>query len=164
MKLNLDTLKTEIDDYLKKSGFVVFYGFSRGLDDVPEVDWDTVHHPDYKMFLEVAKQLGTKLVVLHHRQFNSAILDRALEELATAGFEFDDQRQLESRLRELSMYDGFTCAIELSFDYSGTMYAFELRTEWYNEVNEILDQLELGGDDDDKDDGEGGFGGYYSKN
>ena len=46
MKLNLDTLKAEIDEHLHSSGFIVFYGFSRGLEGMPEVNWDTVHYPD----------------------------------------------------------------------------------------------------------------------
>jgi hypothetical protein len=163
MNLNLDTLKTEIEEHLKKSGFLVFYGFSRGLDDTPEVDWDTFRHPDYKQFLEIAKQLGAKLVVLHHREFSSSIIDRALDEIASAGFEYDEQRQYETRLRELAMYDGFTCVIEMSFDHNSTMYVFELRTDWYNEMNDILEQLDLGAEDD-LDDEDDTFGGYYSKN
>lgn len=162
MKQNLDTLKNEIDSYLKQAGFIVFYGFSRSIDDTPEIDWDTAHHPDYKQFLAVAKDLGARLIIMHHRQFNAAVVDRALEELQSTGFEYDDQRHFETRLRELNMYDGFTCVIELSFDYNGTMYMYELRTDWYSELNEILEQLDIGGDSDLDDDET--FGGYYSKN
>lgn len=164
MKLNLDTLRTEMDAYLKDSGFIVFYGMSRSVEDVPEVDWDTGQYPDYRMFLDVASQLGAKLVVMHHRQFNATIIDRALAELQAATFEYDDQRHFENRLRELNMYDGFTCALELSFDHGGTMYMYELRTDWYNELNEILDQLDIGSDRDNGDENDGTFGGYYSKN
>jgi hypothetical protein len=148
MKLNLDTLKDEIQEYLKSAGFITFYGFPRGVDDMPEIDWDTIHHPDYRMFLDVARELGVKLIVLHHRQFTRVVLDRALDDLAAGNLDFDDQRQLETRLRELRMYDGFTCAIELSFDHNGTMYVFELRTDWYNELNDILDQMNAGFEDD----------------
>jgi hypothetical protein len=162
MKLNLDTLKNEIDAYLKKSGFAVFYGFAR-TDVTPEIDWDTAHHPDYRKFLDVAKQLEVKLVVLHQRQFNAAIIERAVEEVQSSGLEFEDQRSVESRLRELGMYDGFTCAVELSFDYQHNMYVFELRTEWYDELHDLLDQLDIGIDPEDDDDDET-YGGYYSKN
>lgn len=163
MKQNLDTLKTEIDAYLKDSGFVVFYGLSRSIDDTPEIDWDTAHHPDYKQFLDVAKQLGAKLVVLHHREFDSEIIERALDQLESTSFELEDGRHLETRLRELNMYDGFTCVIEMSFDHQDVMYMFELRTDWYNELNDILEQLDMAPDDDESDD-DGTFGGYYSKN
>jgi hypothetical protein len=165
MKQNLDTLRNDIASHLKNNGFVTFHGFSRGFEEIPEVEWDTVHYPDYKLFLEVAQQLGIKLVVMHHREFSSAIIDRAVDELNSSGYEYEDQRGLEQRLRELAMYDGFTCTIELSFDYSGTLYIFEVRTEWYNEVNAILDELDLMSEDqEEEDEDDSRFGGYYSKN
>jgi hypothetical protein len=164
MKLNLDSLKTEITSHLKASGFVVFHGFSRNLDGGPEVEWDTFHYPDYKEFIDVARQLGIKLIVLHHREFSSTIIDRAIDEIPGSGLEFQDQRQVEQRLRELAMYDGFTCMIEMSFDHQETIYVFELRTEWYNELNVILEELDLRSDMDTEDQGEDPLGGYYSKN
>jgi hypothetical protein len=164
MKLNLDSLKTEIGSHLKDSGFVVFHGFSRNVDDAPEVEWDTFHYPDYKDFVQVAKELGVKLMVLHHREFSSAIIDRAIDEIPSAGIDFKDQRQVEQRLRELAMYDGFTCMIEMSFDFAETVYLFELRTEWYNELNVILEELDLQSGVESEDDGEDPLGGYYSKN
>jgi hypothetical protein len=161
MNQNLDTLKTEIEAYLKKNGFVVFYGYSRGLDAWPEVRWDTVHYPDYRKFLDVAQQLGVKLIVFHHREFSSAVVDRALEELST--LEYEDQRQLEGRLRELRMYDGFTCSVEVSFEHGESMFLFELTTDWYTDLNDILEELDMSGNNDDDEDEEP-FGGYYSKN
>jgi hypothetical protein len=164
MKINLDSLKTEIVSHLKENGFVVFHGFSRSMDEGPEVEWDTFHYPDYKDFVAVAKQLDVKLMVVHHREFNSTIVDRAIDEIPASGADFQEQRQYEQRLRELAMYDGFTCMIELSFDLAETMYIFELRTEWYNELNAILEELDMqsGMEADDQD--EDPLGGYYSKN
>ena len=163
MKQNLDTLRTEIETHLRDSGFLVFHGLSRSIAEKPEIDWDTAHYPDYKAFAGIAKDLGVRLIVMHHRQFDSDIVDRALEEVQESGYEYGDQRQIETRLRELAMYDGFTCVVELSFDHEGVMYVFELRTEWYEELSDILDQLDMTPDDEDDDDDET-FGGYYSKN
>ncbi len=164
MKLNLDTVRTEIDDYLKNSGFVVFYGFARS-DEARVVDWDTEHHPDYKQFLDVARQLDVKLIVLHQRAFDAAIIDRALEEMESSEVEFDDRRTLESRLRELAKYDGFTCAVELSYEYQDTMYVFDLHAEWFEELGDLLAQLDLGFDiDEDEDEQDESYGGYYSRN
>jgi len=124
MKLNLDSLKAEIQSYLKDNGFVVFHAFSRSLDDMPEVDWDTRRYPDYKEFLSVAKRLEAPLIVFHHREFSSDIVDRAIEDLPAAGLDYDDQRAYEQRLRELSVYEGFTCLIEISFDPKGTSQCY----------------------------------------
>jgi hypothetical protein len=64
----------------------------------------------------------------------------------------------------MKMYDGFTCAIEISFDHNGSLHMFELHTEWYSEINALLDELDLVGASDDGDDDDDSFGGYYSKN
>ena len=160
---NLDTLKSEVEAYLKANGFVVFYGSPRGFIERPVVDWNVEANPDYKEFLAVAQQLGVKMVVFYHRQFDSAVVDRALEELQDAAYEFEDQRDVERPLRELRMYDGFTCALEVSFDYQAMGYAFELRTPWYNELNDTLDELDMFPDGEEDED-EGPLGGYYSKN
>jgi hypothetical protein len=160
---NLDTLKSEIDTYLAENGFVVFRGHARGIIERPEVDWNAAKYPDFREFLAVAKQLGVRLVVFHNRDFSSAVIERTLEELQESTFEFEDQRDLERRLRELRVYEGFTCALELSFDHEGMTYFFELRTEWYTELNNLLDELDMLPDDEEDED-ENPLSGYYSKN
>lgn len=160
---NLDTLKSEIDSHLKANGFVVFRGHGRGIAERPEVDWDVSRYPDFREFLSVAEQLGVRLVVFHHREFTSSVIDRALDELQESTFEFDDQREVERKLRELRVYEGFTCALELSFEYASVTYFFELQTGWYSDLNDLLDELDmLPGDDEDED--ENPLSGYYSKN
>ena len=167
MKLNLDSLKTEVATYLNENGFILFHGFSRTFDEVPEVEWDSVHYPDYRQFLDVARQLGIRLVVLHYREFSSNIIDRALDELPSSGFEYQEQKQFEQKLKELAIYDGFTCLVELSFEQTGTLYVFELRTEWYNQLNALLEEMDMASDveeSDEEEEDENPLGGYYSKN
>jgi len=160
---NLDTLKSEIDAYLSTNGFVVFRGHARGIIERPEVDWDTTQHPDFRDFLSVPQQLGIRLIIFHSREFKATVIDRTLEELQDSTFEFEDQRELERRLRELRVYEGFTCALELSFDYEGMTYFYELRTDWYSELNNMLDELDMLPDDEEDED-ENPLSGYYSKN
>ena len=162
MSLNLDTLKSEIRTYLDDNGFVTFQGFSRRLDEMREVEWDVIRYPDYRPFLEVARHLGVKLVVFHHREFSDETIDNTIESLEDAGMEYDDQRSIEQRLRELRVYDGFTCAIELSFEYSDTLYIFDLQTEWYRELNTILEEIDMSSAVEDEDEGNP-LGGYYSQ-
>lgn len=159
---NLDTLKSEIESYLTTNGFVIFRGHARGIVERPEVDWDTAAYPDFRDFLSVPHRLGIRLIVFHHREFTSAIIDRTLEELQESTYEFEDQRDLERRLRELRVYDGFTCALELSFDHEGATYFFEIRTDWYSELNNLLDELDMVSEEDDED--QNPLSGYYSKN
>jgi hypothetical protein len=162
-QMNLDTVKSEITSYLQSNGFIVFHGYSRALQERAEIEWDVARYPDYRDFLKVARELDVRLIVFHHREFSSTVIDRALEELEGASYEYEDQRDIERRLRELRVYDGFTCAVELSFDHGSLSYVYELRTEWYTELNNVLDELDVFGDDDD-DDEEDPLSGYYSKN
>ncbi len=163
MKVNLDTLKAEIEAHLKESSFLTFHGYSRNGENETLVEWDTSRYPDYKQFLNVAKRLEVRLIVLHHRDFSAEVIDEAIEELNSTGLDYEDRRTYEQRLRELGVYEGFTCALELSFDYGGRVYLFEIQTEWYEELNQILDELSMNGGPTNGED-EDPLGGYYSKN
>ena len=164
MKLNLDSVRADIEKHLSSEGFVVFHGFSRHSHDLGDpIEWDTTQYPDFRAFLHVAKELGVKVIVLHHRQFSADAVEDALEGLSDLPYEFEDRRDLERRLRELSVYDGFTCAVELSFDFDRNFYLFDLQADWYREMNDLLDEATLGVGDDHEDEDDT-LGGYYSKN
>ena len=116
MNLNLDELKTEVLQHLEAQGFVVFHGYSRLSDTDSFVAWDVERQPDYRQFLETAKNAGVKLIVYHWREFSRAHVDEAAERLEECDFSVEEQHNLERRLRDLRAYEGFTCALELSFD------------------------------------------------
>ncbi|HUS06262.1 MAG TPA: hypothetical protein VMZ52_08205 [Bryobacteraceae bacterium] len=162
MRLNLDTLKTEIERYLKDNGFLIFQGYSRRYQNQPQTVWNTAKNQDYKAFLNVAKGLGAKVIVLYDHQFSTEPIEENIESIASAGLEFDEQRAYEKRLRDLTVYDGFTCTIELSFQHERSIYVFDLQTEWYTEFMEILGELDES--EEDQEDDEDPLGGYYSKN
>jgi hypothetical protein len=165
MKQNLDVLKTEIQEYLESRHLVIYHAYSRTLDALPIVMWDTDRHPEYKEFIAAAEAVGAKMLAMHTREFSAAFVDNALEEIEDADMSPDDRRTIERRLREMRAYDGFTCAIELSFDMGQRAYIFELRTEWYNEFSDLLDEIDAAfPGDDDEDEDEGPIGGYFSKN
>src|ERR1700754_820935 len=120
MKTDLEALKLEIEDYLPKHDFVPFYGATRVLDDDLEViHWDVENQPDYHLFLDVAKQIGVKLIVFAFRRFREDMVDETLEQLEESAMQRDERREYETRLKELRIYAGFTCSIELSFDHAG---------------------------------------------
>lgn len=164
LKQNLDTLKTEIREHLEGRKLAIFHGYSRAMDSMPMVFWDTHRYPEYKQFLDTAEVAGVKMVVLHAREFSALLVDNALEQLEEGDFAPEDRRTIERRLRDLRAYDGFTCAIELSFDQSGRVYMFELRTEWYDEFSDLLDEIDSSLPEPEEDDDEGAMGGYFSKN
>jgi hypothetical protein len=164
MKLNLETLRSEIQEYLESRGIVVFHGYPRSGEPSASVFWDTEHHPDYRMFLAAAEAAGARLVTLHAREFTGEMIDDAVERLEESDLPRDEQRAIEMRLREMRGYAGFTCQIELSFDLGPRVYVFDLRTEWFDDLDDLLDRIDdaFGGEDEEDEEPLGG--GYYSKN
>ena len=162
---NLDTLRAEIEDYLEQEGFAIFRGFLRMLDTAPLVYWDCERYPDYKAFLQTAKAVGVQMIVYLQHEFSNERIDSALEHLEEVELPREDYRAMERRLNELRVYDGFTCSIELSFDLEGRIYVFDLRTDWYDELSDLLEDLHMlgAGPDNDEDD-DTPMRGYFSKN
>jgi hypothetical protein len=135
---------------------------SRTGDEGQFVFWDTQKHADYKPFLDCALQLGVRLIHFHAREFSTFHREEALEQLEDADLTREEKRELSRRIEELRIYEGLTCAIELSYDFDGRIYLFELQTDWYEEWHEVLDEIE----DATPGAGEGpeSYGGYYSNN
>ena len=164
MDLNLDTLKREILDYLESAGLAVFHSNPGGLEGLPMVIWDATRYPDYQMFLDVALKSGIKLIIFATREFESSDIDELAEQLDEGGFTREEQRDYESRLREMRIFEGVTCALEIAFDYNSRLYVYEVQPDWYEEFlgieEEIMSRLAT---DDELDEGDS-LGGYFSKN
>jgi len=162
--LNLDTLKREILGYLDEAGFAVFRSSPGGLEGAPSmVLWDSENHPDYQMFLDVARKTGIKLILFASREFEAADVDELIEQLEGSEISRDDQREYRSRLRDLRTYIGVTCSIELAFDYNQRLYVYELQPDWYEDFLGLDDEIVTRLTDDDLDEDEP-LGGYFSKN
>ena len=164
MDLNLDTLKREILGYLDEAGFAVFRSSPGGLEGAPSmVLWDSENHPDYQMFLDVARKTGIKLILFATREFEAADLDELIEQLDGSDIPRDEQREYRNRLREMRSYIGVTCSIELAFDYNQRLYVYELQPDWYEEYLGLDEEIVTRVSDDDLDEDEP-LGGYFSKN
>lgn len=162
MKPNLDTLKTDIKECVEQAGLALFYGYSRSLDSLPAVEWDCDQYPDFQLFVEAAVTAQAKIIVFHQREFSSEQVEDALERLAGCGLPSQECHDFEQRLNDLHAYSGSVCAVELSFDYQGRVFLFDLRTEWYEEFSDIFDEIQLMTAPDDEDDTP--MSGYFSKN
>jgi hypothetical protein len=162
--LNLDTLKREILEYLDTAGFAVFHGTPGGLEGMPMILWDASRHPDYQMFLDVARKCGAKLVVFASAEFDADEVDELLGQLEDCEMSRDERRDYESRLRPARAFGGVTCSLELAFDYHNRLYVYEVRPDWYDEFLEVEDEmmaLRAGEDDLNQNDS---LGGYFSNN
>ena len=163
MDLNLDTLKREILDYLASAGLPVFHSSPGGLEGNAMVLWDVNQFPDYQMFLEVSRQSGSKLVIFAAREFESADLDDLLEQLADSDIPRDEQREYESRLRDLRIFEGVTCTIELAFESDSRLYVYEVQPDWYEEFLNLDEEITSRISDEDLNTGDS-LGGYFSRN
>ena len=163
MDLNLDTLKRETLDYLESAGLAVFHGSPGGLEGLPMVLWDSEHYPDYQMFLDVAQKCGAGVIIFAAREFEPEDLDDLLAQLDECELTREEKREYESRLREMRMFEGVTCSLELAFDYQQRLYVYEVQPDWYEEFLSIDEDIaaRAAGMDDGGDDS---LGGYFSKN
>jgi len=163
MSINLDALKEEIEQHFSEHRLNVFRGYSRIGDSLPVVYWDVDRHPDFHDFLQVAENAGAKILVFHQRAFTPDQIDDALDRLEGTELPSEERRSLERRLHELRVYEGFTCAVEISFDHEGRIYVFDVRSEWYEELSDILEDIDPFSSRPEEDD-EGPISGYFSQN
>lgn len=166
MKPNLDTLKREIPEYLESKGLAVFQGIINQLHEQKLVFWDSEKESDYRPFVDCAVRSGIKLMIFNYRQFQRDMVEDTLQRLEDCDLPREEARGIERRLKELRPYDGFTCGVELIFEHNSRCYVFDLRTEWYEELLEIMDQIDSAGPVDEDTDIEGneGMSGYFSRN
>lgn len=164
MDLNLDTLKREILDYLHSTGFAVFHSSPGGLEGLPMVLWDSERHPDYQMFLDVARRAEVKLVLFASREFESAELEELTSQMEECGLTREEHREYEKRLRAFRGYDGVTCILELAFDYNSRLHVYEVQPDWYEEFLGIEDELMTRMTEEEEIDDDDSLGGFYSKN
>jgi len=163
--INLETLKTEILDYLGQTEFAVFRSHSGGLEGLPVITWDTERFPDYRMFLDVAAKTGQKLILFASREFDDAEIEEALEELEDADLTRDEQRDYERRIRSARSHVGSACSLEIAFDFNSHLYVYEARPDWYEDFIEACDEItSLLPVTDDGESGPDGLGGFYSNN
>jgi hypothetical protein len=157
MNPDLDTLRSEIQDYVESRGLAIFHGFP-GNEPAGAVYWDRQAHPDFRDFIGAAEKAGVRLITMFTNEFSGDMMEDAEQRLdALAG---PERGEVEARLRALRRYAGLICQIELSFDLGPRVYFFDIRTDWYEEWNDILDQIEEAEQEDETPLG----GGYFSKN
>ncbi|HLH39592.1 MAG TPA: hypothetical protein VKX39_10630 [Bryobacteraceae bacterium] len=157
MKPNLDTLRSEIQDYVESRGMAIFHGFPRN-DPAAAVYWNTETHPDFRDFVGAAEKAGVRLITMFAKELSNDMIEDAEQRLDSLPRE--ERRDMESRLRALRRYAGWIGQIELSFDLAPRVYYFDIHTDWYEELHDILDQIEEAEDEDETPLG----GGYFSKN
>lgn len=167
MNLNLDTLKEDIVRYLEENDFVIFHGAHVDLDPYP-VKWNVKSYPDYQMFLHVARRSGANLIVVQSLEFERSDVELAYELLDEADLNFEEEDVFRKKLADYETYSGFTCRLRLAFSIGQQAYTYEAAASWFEEFEELCDELEDTSyylEDEDEEDAEESNGlGFFSKN
>ncbi|MFN7923182.1 MAG: hypothetical protein U0Q16_23980 [Bryobacteraceae bacterium] len=167
MRQDLDKLGREMEQAMQRLGIVVFRGASRPDSAYKSaIFWDTINHEDHEGFLKAAVELGVRVMVFYTRAFESGMLDDAFDKLEAAAMPREESREYERGLRRIKEYEGFTAAVEMSFDYAGQLYVYEVLAPWFREYLDIAENIddalessmESGGHEP------GPLGGYFSQN
>lgn len=166
MDLNLETLKSEILDYLEHSEFAVFRSQVGALDGLPVIAWDTERCPDYRVFIDVARKVGEKLILFASAELGEEEVDETLEELEDTDLTREERRDLESRLGKVRRHVGETCTLQIAFDHNSHLYVYDLQPDWYEDYLDACDEISSVMEIEDSHEGSGGdgLGGFYSNN
>ena len=166
MQLNLNSLRAQIEDHLQSRGIAIFQSLPRAGDLSSTIYWDTNRYPDFTAFLAAADAAGVRMVTLFARELDDEMIEDTLGQLSELDIDRDEQRSMERRLKEMRAYTGFTCEIELSFDIDSRVYVFDLQTDWYSDLQDLIDQVDemMDTEDDDEQNDIPLGGGYFPRN
>src|SRR5215472_14671459 len=166
MQLNLNSLRAQIEEHLQSRGMAIFQSLPRAGDLSSTIYWDTDRYPDFEGFVAAADAAGVRMLTLFVRELEEEMIEDTLNQLAESDIDRDERRSMEKRLKEMRAYTGFTCEIELSFDIDSRVYVFDLQTEWYSDLQDLIDQVDQMFDSEDNDE-ENDIplgGGYFPRN
>jgi hypothetical protein len=145
---DLHHLKDDMTAFIEGHGMRRFPGYVG--DDLPSVVWRQDDNPDgWKDFVELAKAAGASFLTMEEEVLVKDELDFLIDRLKEGVYtdDLDDARWLRA-------YIGKTGFVQLGFAYQGTLFIYEVATEWYERYQQVLETAEaVGGllieDDDD---------------
>ena len=170
---NPQILKDDILKYLRSEGLVIFRSEANTGPTERTVWWDTQGSPDYKEFVATARAVGAKMILFFDEELEEGEILDAEEALEAAELEPEEYREYARRIGELRSYVGFTSRVGIGFASDGHFYWYDLEAAWYEDLIDVLDELNLAGiglgdpedlDEDDDEDEVPPRGKFYSNN
>jgi hypothetical protein len=160
--LDLNRLRSEMMDYMRQTGIPIFYS-AEGPDDEDYTYWNARAFPDWRQFVDVAKESGTRMLMFSYEMLLEGELEHALERLADCDMDASDRSDYLRKFESLRRHVGETTWVRIAFEYGGRWLAYELAAAWYDEFQEALDDLEaflplMDEEDEDSDRG------FFSRN
>ncbi len=149
---DLTSLKDDMTAFIEGHGMRRFHGYVD--EDVQSIMWKGRENPDaWKDFVELAKAAGASFLTMDSVMLERSELDYLTERLRSAPYVNEEEVE-ESRW--LRAYIGKTGFLQLGFPWQGTLFLFEVSTDWYDHYQRLLDLVDdFGGlaiDEADQDD------------
>ena len=160
--INLETLKSEILDYLSIRLRRVSKPFRRARGPASH---QLGHRalPDYRMFLEVATKPARSSSSSPPANSMKTRSKRPSRNSKTADLTATNNA-IGTAHRARRSHIGSACSLEIAFDYNSHLYVYEARPDWYEDFLEACDEITLLPVTDDRELGADGLGGFYSNN
>jgi hypothetical protein len=147
---DLHNLKDDMTAFIEGHGMRRFPGYVG--DEVVSILWKDDENPDgWKDFVELAKAANVPFLTMDEVVLTKEDLDFLIERLKDGEFsdDLDDARWLRT-------YIGKTGFVQLGFAHQGSIFLYEVSTEWYDRYQHVLDTAEaMGGlliEEDDEND------------
>jgi hypothetical protein len=120
-------------------------------DELPTVSWRQDDNPDsWKDFVELAKAAGAPFLTMEHEVLAKEELEFLIDRLKESVYtdDLEDARWLRAHI-------GKTGFLQLGFAHQGTLFVYEVSTEWFDRYQQVLETAEaVGGlliEDDEED-------------
>lgn len=149
---DLSNVKDDMTAFIEGHGMRRFHAYVG--EEVPSVMWDANENPEsWKDFVELAKHAGASFLTMSDVVLEKEDLDFLVDRLQNGSF--PDEEDIEEA-RWLRTYVGKTGFVQLGWPYQGTIFLYEVSTEWYDRYQRLVDMAEeYGGiiiDEADQDD------------
>jgi hypothetical protein len=149
---DLSALKDDMTAFIEGHGMRRFPAYVN-FDEVQGVMWKGDHPDGWKDFVELAKATGASFLTMEAWTLERAELDELLERLRNAPYSNDEDLEDARWLRAYISKMGF---VQLGWAYEGSIFLYEISTEWYERYQHLLELVEeFGGiaiDESDEDD------------
>jgi len=135
---DLTNLKDDMTAFIEGQGMRRFHAYVS--EEVPSVMWDSSDNLEsWKDFVEVAKHAGATFLTMSDVVLEKEDLDFLVDRLKNAAY--PDEEDIEEA-RWLRTYLGKTGFVQLGWPYQGTVFLFEVSTEWYDRYQRLVDMAE----------------------
>jgi hypothetical protein len=137
---DLSTLKDDMIAFTAGHGLARFKGFVN--EEAQSVLWGNSNPEEWKDFVELANAAGVKFLTMEDVTLEREELDLLVNRLRESMEDDDDVEDA----RWLRTHVGKVGYIQLGFAYNGTLFLYEISTEWYERYQALVDSAdEFGG-------------------